>query len=421
MRRSDTAMGGFFSNKDYSFEELVYRGVESDELDYKTHMSWNSMSRSAKGKLVRHLIAFANTRGGFLVIGVGEDKFGNPNCCTGVSLEEAGSFDPSAVGTFINSYVEPAIDFTIERPVVRGKKYVIFVIRPFKTLPHVCSNSIEGELQSGVFYIRTVEASSRPARRALEMQELIRRALRNEREQLGNVIRSILNETPAAASAVSPVNSLSCLDAVEESEHYFRRRTDSFALPQIKLTISPENYIPGTYQLDKLRSAFKRALRPDILFLHESESTALPTPGSLRYISTDSRRMWQLFDSGLFCFFTVISKPELDFSGIVRLCAVASDFIGNLYSALNWEEERLTVRLEIVNPAKVHLCSNGEKYSFSLTPPCAAEFSRSAAELAKNKPANAVRLAAGMGELFALPESELQKLPADVKGFLENL
>ena len=76
-------MSGFFSSKERDFEELVYRGVESDELDYKTHMSWNSMPRSAKGKLLRHLVAFANTRGGYLVIGVGEDQFGNPNLYTG--------------------------------------------------------------------------------------------------------------------------------------------------------------------------------------------------------------------------------------------------------------------------------------------------------------------------------------------------
>ena len=57
-------MAGFFDRKEESFEELVYRGVESDELDYKTHMSWNTMSRAAKGKLLRHLTAFANTRGG---------------------------------------------------------------------------------------------------------------------------------------------------------------------------------------------------------------------------------------------------------------------------------------------------------------------------------------------------------------------
>lgn len=414
-------MGGFFSNKDYSFEELVYRGVESDELDYKAHMSWHTMTRAAKGKLVRHLIAFANTRGGFLVIGVGEDRFGNPNCCTGVSPEEAGSFDPSAVGTFINSYVEPAIDFTIERPVVKGKKYVIFVIRPFTTLPHVCSNSIEGELQSGVFYIRTVEASSRPARRALEMQELIRRAMRNEREQLSNVIRAVLNETPAAAAPAANCSSMHCLDAIEESEHYFRRRTDSFALPQLKFTVAPENYIPGTYQLDKLRSAFKRSLRPDILFLHENESTPLPTPGSLRYISTDSRRMWQLFDSGLFCFFAVLSNAELDFADITRLCAVVCDFAGNLYSALNWDEERLTVRLEIVNPSGIRLaCGKSEKYTFALPPPCSAEFVRSASDLSRHKNDNAVRLATRIGELFGVPEKLLQTLPANVKSLLEK-
>ena len=51
------------------WRELVYRGVESDELDYKAAMNWNTMSRAAKGKIARHLTAFANTRGGYLVIG----------------------------------------------------------------------------------------------------------------------------------------------------------------------------------------------------------------------------------------------------------------------------------------------------------------------------------------------------------------
>ncbi len=52
--------------------ELVYRGVESDELDYKAALNWTDMSRAARAKIVRHCIALANTKGGYIVVGVGE-------------------------------------------------------------------------------------------------------------------------------------------------------------------------------------------------------------------------------------------------------------------------------------------------------------------------------------------------------------
>ena len=77
--------------------DVIFRGVESDELDYKAAQSWTALSRGGRGKLVRHLIALANTKGGFLVIGVGEDQAGRPSLYTGVSDEESASFDPTAV------------------------------------------------------------------------------------------------------------------------------------------------------------------------------------------------------------------------------------------------------------------------------------------------------------------------------------
>jgi predicted HTH transcriptional regulator len=164
--------------------EVIFRGVESDELDYKAAQSWTALTRGGRGKIIRHLLALANTKGGFLVIGVGEDAAGRPSLYTGVSEAESASFDPSTVGTFVNRCVEPPIDFTIERPVIDGKRFIVFIIKPFTQLPHVCCNSVETELTMGVFYIRTVEASSRPAARAIEMQQLIQRAMRNQREQL---------------------------------------------------------------------------------------------------------------------------------------------------------------------------------------------------------------------------------------------
>ena len=137
------------------FEELIYRQMESDTLDYKAHQSWNAMSAAARGKFIRHLAAFANTSGGALVVGVGEDNSGCPCDYTGLTEEETRSFDPTAVGAYVNACVEPPIDFSLERPLVRGKRYAVFVVRPFTTLPHVCTRSVENELQSGVFYIRT--------------------------------------------------------------------------------------------------------------------------------------------------------------------------------------------------------------------------------------------------------------------------
>lgn len=410
-------MSGFFDTKEQSFEELVYRGVESDELDYKARMSWNTMSRAAKGKLVRHLVAFANTRGGYLVIGVGEDQFGNPNLHTGVTPAEAGSFDPSAVGNFVNSHVEPPINFTIERPTVRGKKYVIFVIHPFTALPHVCSNSIEGEIQSGVFYIRTVEASSRPARRAIEMQELIRRALRNERDTLAAVLRNVLYENGAPSATDSRIM---CSDAIEESEHYFRRRTASFNLPQIKLTAEPSRFVPGTFNTGALRQAFFKALHPEIRFLHEEEAEALPTPGSLRYISIEKCRMWQFFDSGLFCFFAVIREKSLAFDDIVHLAAVAVDFFSNLYTALNWQDELITLRLEIVNPNQIEMNDGSNSHKFTVSLPCRAEISRNAAELANDLELHATRLACKIGEAFHISSGKLEKIPEDVRQYLEH-
>ena len=209
------------------FEELIYRQVESDTLDYKAHQSWNDMSAAARGKFIRHLAAFANTDGGYLVVGVGEDASGCPCDYTGLTAEESRSFDPSAVGAYINRCVEPPIDFSLERPIVRGKRYAVFVVRPFTDLPHVCTRGIENELQTGVFYIRTQDASSRPAHRAAEMHHLIRRALRNQRELLAKMLRGILYESRNASECLEEPRRTDAEapdDVFSSSLAYFRRR-----------------------------------------------------------------------------------------------------------------------------------------------------------------------------------------------------
>ena len=207
------------------FDELIHRQLESDTLDYKAHQSWSEMNAAARGKFIRHLTAFANTDGGCLVVGVGEDASGCPCDYTGLTEEETRSFDPSAVGAYINRCVEPPIDFSLERPLVRGKRYAVFVVKPFTVLPHICTRSVENELQSGVFYIRTKDASSRPAHRAIEMHRLVQRALRNQRELLAKMLRGILYETRSVETGeVEPQPPDSAEDVFSSALAYVRRR-----------------------------------------------------------------------------------------------------------------------------------------------------------------------------------------------------
>ncbi|MEI3004255.1 MAG: RNA-binding domain-containing protein [Victivallales bacterium] len=84
---------------DIDWKSIIYRGVESDELDYKAAQNWLQLPRSGKAKPVRHCLAMANTKGGYVVVGVGEDASGQPAVFTGLTPEEAQSFDPTAVAT----------------------------------------------------------------------------------------------------------------------------------------------------------------------------------------------------------------------------------------------------------------------------------------------------------------------------------
>lgn len=63
---------------DTDWRSIICRGIESDELDYKAAQNWKNLSRAGKAKFVRHCIAMANTKGGYVVVGVGEDASGQP-------------------------------------------------------------------------------------------------------------------------------------------------------------------------------------------------------------------------------------------------------------------------------------------------------------------------------------------------------
>ncbi len=409
-----------------NLRELVYRGVESEELDYKAAFGWTDLSRVARAKIIRHCLALANTKGGYVVIGVGEDASGHPSDYQGLTERQAHSFDPSTVGPFMNRYVEPPIDFTIERPVIDGRRYAIFVVRPFKTLPHVCTSNVDGELQTGVFYIRTSDASSRPAFRAIEMQSLIQRALRNQREALGRMLRGILYEN---RSTVGGDDMTEFADAAAHAAIFFKRRKNppsdrSWLLAE--LSVAPPEYHPEHFTLSELRRAAAEAwtLLASSCFIEPGElEKSYLTNVSLRSLPENRLKMWQLFKSGQFHYIAYWPAPDrkLSFDTLVTNLAEATCFLGKLYSNLGFAEELLTIKLELSGTENFELIHPGESSgSRCRIPEIEVEIRRSAADLVSGCDQHAARLIREVSERFNLPDHDLRNLPDQIRSHLEK-
>ncbi len=402
------------TRKNSFWAEIIYRGVESDELDYKAHQSWNALSRAGKGKITRHLTALANTKGGYIVIGVGEDASGEPALYTGLSNAESRSFDPTAVGSFVHQCVEPPIDFTIERPKIDGKRYAIFCVKPFSTLPHVCCRGIESELHTGVFYIRTPDASSRPAYRAIEVQQIIQRALRNQREMLGRMLRGILYEHREIPDIESGKSGFA--DAASAALDFFRRRKHSDGPAVLfQLTVTPEKFNADAWTFGELRRAAENSWRwqPEELFIADGEiKNAYNTNVSLRALPKERLKMWQLFKSGLFHYVAWLPAPDnrLNSETLRKLVFEALEFLGRFYNELVRPEELLTLELKLEPMQKYRLLLPDGSECHTRIPRLETGLKRSAADLAVGWSVHAIRLLRGVGERFNADENQLRQL-----------
>ena len=398
-----------------TLEELVKRGVESEVLDYKSALNWNQMSRSARAKIIRHCLAMANTKGGSVVIGVGEDSSGHPSVYQGLSPEAVHSFDPSTVGAFINRYVDPPIDFTIERPEIDGKRYAIFMIRPFKNLPHVCSQNVENELQQGAFYIRTSDASSRIAYRAIEMQNIIQRALRNQREALGRMLRGILYETQSSTDPASGNSEFSA--AMETARQFFNRRRTQPEIPfiEVEFAVIPQTYDAERFSLTGIRNAAERVWNTSNTtgeFLSAGDiADSYFTNVALRSLPEERQKMCQFFKSGLFHFLCLFSdqKRNLNIDPIINLSARMIAFLGAFYTELGMADDLLTLQFS---------CADAEDWTLNGSrchiPEIQINFQRSAADLAAAPEKHALKLLSEFCERFNLSEENLQQLPARI-------
>ncbi|CAG5009370.1 hypothetical protein DYBT9275_04481 [Dyadobacter sp. CECT 9275] len=141
-------------------KELVKKG-EGEHSEFK-------LKSSHPEKIVREIVAFANTGGGKLFIGVGDDK-------TIKGLKDADE-DEFSLTRAIDKYIYPKISFRKERvPVSPERDVLVLTIPRSVDKPHYVIDELTGDRRA---YIRVEDKSIQASR---EMKEIMRRG-RGERD-----------------------------------------------------------------------------------------------------------------------------------------------------------------------------------------------------------------------------------------------
>jgi predicted HTH transcriptional regulator len=114
---------------------ILLQGHESKELDYKCGMAWKEADKKSCCELVKDILAMANTRGGFIAIGVSEQP--NGYSFDGVTVDQAETFDTSRLNRFLQSYADPPINALLRKVKHEGRIFVLIEVPAFTDTPHI--------------------------------------------------------------------------------------------------------------------------------------------------------------------------------------------------------------------------------------------------------------------------------------------
>lgn len=190
------------STKQGYFKKLLKIKTETENIDFKERFNFNSAEKIEKLKLVKDILAMANTEnGGKIVFGVKDKTFD----FIGLSKNEYKSFDLTKINDLIQKYADPKFYCEIKKGILEKKYIVVIDIPEFKETPIICKKDggSKGKqiLERGDFYIRTKKASTEKISASEQMRDLLNRTVF---KQIDRELLSLYREALATSRCTPP-------------------------------------------------------------------------------------------------------------------------------------------------------------------------------------------------------------------------
>ena len=142
--------------------ELLEYAAESKDVDYKSAVKFDEGTDFA-AKLVKHILAFANSGGGYMIIGYKEQIDGSLAPDPSITDEIVASYEITRLCQYVEKYLDgqDRIKIKIYKEEFAGIKYPIIKVARFQQYPCVCTKNFtspvtrEAILESDRVYIRT--------------------------------------------------------------------------------------------------------------------------------------------------------------------------------------------------------------------------------------------------------------------------
>jgi len=163
--------------------------AEARDTDYKSAVKFEEETDFA-AKLVKHVLGFANSGGGYIIIGYKEQPDKRPAPDPDMTDEITASYEVTRLCQYVEEYLvgQDRIKIKIYKEEFGGGRYPIIRIGRFPEYPFTCTKDYisksngETVLKSGQIYIRTEGAMTLPVKAASEWRQLIRECIKASQE-----------------------------------------------------------------------------------------------------------------------------------------------------------------------------------------------------------------------------------------------